>query len=70
MTLHRTGENHGITDGQQYIDQYTVDETPTMDFAKKALLDAQSRYFEKWPEQRKYAPALLWNLHTTNPRST
>lgn len=64
MTLHRTGESHGITNGQQYVDQYKVDETPTMDFAKKALLDAQSRYFAQYPDARKYASALLWNLTT------
>lgn len=66
MTNHvRTGEPHGFPEGDATspANQYAFKVgTPSMDWAAKALQDAQDRYFKQYPTARRYAHALIWPI--------
>lgn len=62
----RTGEMHGFSeeDATNPANQYAfkASQTPTRDWALYALQQAQDRYFKAFPEARKHAASLLWEI--------
>lgn len=58
----RTNDRHNFPVELATTAQFRVNELPATDFAAKALHDAQARYFQKWPEAKKYAHALIWTI--------
>jgi hypothetical protein len=56
----RTGDLHGFSDEEATSGKFEVRPLPSMDFAQKALLDAQERYFQTYPEARTLP--LVWNI--------
>lgn len=59
----RTGEQHNYPTEQATTLRFTVDALPKIDFAAKALHDAQARYFKLYPDTKKYAHALIWTIN-------
>ena len=59
----RTGEAHGIPEDEATVDQWEVDPLPTVDFAARALREAQERWFRNYDGGGRYAPSdLIWTL--------
>jgi hypothetical protein len=62
----RTGERHPFPNGDathpdnQFA--FKVTPVPVRDWAEAALKEAQDAYFSKWPEERKRASSLLWQI--------
>lgn len=61
----RTGDHHGFDDAaaREPDNQFAFKVSgPYMDWAEKALQDAQDRYFAANPDARRYARALIWRI--------
>jgi hypothetical protein len=64
--LVRTNEPHPFSTEEAEIDQFTVNTVPHLDYASRALREAQDTYFSRYPEARKYAADLKWEIHIDN----
>ena len=58
----RTGDDHPFGDDEARIDQFKVNDLPSIDYATRALREAQDRYFKEWPNERKHARDYLWDI--------
>ena len=58
----RTGDQHEFAQSAATKHRYKVAPMPSIDYAQKALLDAQNAYFNVNPEARKIAKALIWHI--------
>jgi hypothetical protein len=58
----RTGEKHPFNDDDARTRQFTVAPIPFEDHTAEALRQAQDAYFAQWPNARKRAPSLLWEI--------
>ena len=58
----RTGEPHGFPMDDATTHNFTVASSPTVDYAALAPRDAQARSFRQWPETKRYAHALYWDI--------
>jgi hypothetical protein len=60
----RTGEKHGysveVATDPANREAFKVGDLPRIDFAAKALADAQEKYFLRWPEARNLP--LIWTI--------
>lgn len=62
----RFGEHHGLPDSESAVDQWEVDPLPTMDFAARALREAQERRAREYPNEP--TTDLIWTLRKRGDR--
>lgn len=63
--LVRSDEPHGLPAQEATVDQWEVEALPLLDFAAKALREAQEKYERDYPKAK--MSDLIWKLRKRNP---
>jgi hypothetical protein len=63
----RTGDGHPFDEDEVLVDQFKVGAKPWIDYAAKALREAQDAYYAAYPEARKKSREHLWEIRKEPP---